>query len=270
MNLSTLIPPAAMPLDVADARTHVRQDLTDDDATLLGCIRAARSFAQTECRRTLVATRYRLTLDAFPVGALRLEYGPVLAVRSITYIDTAGAWQTLATSVYVTDLDGDVARIALASGQTWPMTDDRIGAVRVDYDAGSAAAITADATTNVLTIKGGLWRTLTAGDVVRLSNSGGTLPAPLQPDTDYYVESTPTAATFKLAATSGGAAIDITDTGTGTHFIGNVPEDVQAWMRLRIGGLYETREDAAVANGGQMVALPYVDGLLDGSRISWA
>ena len=60
MNLSTIIPPAAMPLDVADARTHVRQDLTDDDATLLGCIRAARSFAQTECRRTLVATRYLL------------------------------------------------------------------------------------------------------------------------------------------------------------------------------------------------------------------
>lgn len=270
MNLTTITPPAAMPLDVADARLHVRQDLTDDDATLQGCVRAARQFAQTECRRTLIATRYRLTLDAFPAGALKLEYGPVLAVRSITYVDSAGAWQTVATTVYVADLAGDVARIALASGQTWPQADDRIGSVRIEYDAGDAAAVTADASTDVLAIKGGMWRTLTVGDAVRLSNSGGTLPAPLQPDTDYFVESTPSASSFKLAATSGGAAINITDTGTGTHYVGSVPEDVQAWMRLRIGGLYENREDAAVATSGQMVALPYVDRMLDGSRIVWA
>jgi hypothetical protein len=70
-----------------------------------------------------------------------------------------------------------------------------------------------------------------------------------------------------LSETVGGAAIDITDVGTGTHYIGAVPEDVLSWMRLRIGGLYENREDALVTQGQQMVTLPYVDRLLDGARI---
>jgi len=46
--------------------------------------------------------------------------------------------------------------------------------------------------------------------------SSGTLPAPLTAGTIYFVRDV-TANTFKLALTAGGAAIDITTTGTGTH-----------------------------------------------------
>jgi hypothetical protein len=46
--------------------------------------------------------------------------------------------------------------------------------------------------------------------------SSTTLPAGLAVDTLYYIRDA-TANTFKLAATSGGDAIDITGTGTGTH-----------------------------------------------------
>lgn len=266
MNLERIVMPAALPMDVAAARSHVRQDSSADDADLDAFIRGARTFAETQCHRTLIATRYRMTLDAFPEDVLTLEYGPVLAVRSITYLDTAGAWQTVSSSVYVVDL-GPVCRIALASSQVWPTPDARIGSVRITYDAGDAAAVTAVAATDVLTIKGGMWSTLAVDDVVRLTNSGGMLPAPLQPDTDYYVQSLPSSTTFKLAETSGGAAIDITDAGTGTHYIGAVPEDVLIWMRLRIGSLFETREDATPMPGQQMVALPYIDRLLDGAKL---
>ena len=181
-------------------------------------------------------------------------------------MDTAGDWQTVDAATYVVDL-GTVTRIALASSQSWPSIDSRIGAVRITYDAGDAAAVTVVAATDVFTIKGGLWSTLAVDDVVRLSNSGGVLPSPLNPDTDYYIQSVPSLATFTLSETAGGAAIDITDVGTGTHYIGAVPDDVLSWMRLRIGGLYETREDAVATSGQQMVALPYVDRLLDDARI---
>jgi uncharacterized phiE125 gp8 family phage protein len=266
MNLERIVQPAALPLDIAAARSQVRQDVSIDDADLDAYMRAARRFAETGCNRTLIATRYRLTLDEFPDDVLKLEFGPVLKVVSITYVDAAGDWQTVDSAVYVVDL-GSVTRIALATGQSWPTADSRIGAVRVTYDAGDAAAVTVVAGTDVLTIKGGLWSTLAVNDVVRLSNSGGVLPSPFSPDTDYYIQSVPSTTTFKLSETADGAAIDITDAGTGTHYIGAVPEDVLSWMRLRIGGLYENREDAVVAQGQQMITLPYVDRLLDGAKL---
>ena len=262
-------------MNIAAARSQVNQDSSFDDEKLDIYIRAARKFAETLCNRTLIATRYRLTLDAFPDEAppdsefgpiLTLAFGPVLKVVSITYVDTNGDWQTVDSALYVVDL-GSVTRIALVPGQSWPTADSRIGAVRVTYDAGDAAAVTVVAATDVFTIKGGIWATLAVNDVVRLSNSGGVLPSPLLADTDYYIQSLPSATTFTLSETEGGAAIDITDVGTGTHYIGSVPDDVLSWMRLRIGGLYENREDAVATQGQQMMTLPYVDRLLDGAKL---
>lgn len=76
-------------------------------------------------------------------------------------------------------------------------------------------AVTADPVTDeLLKTTHGLSNT----QVVQLSNTNGTLPAGLSPNTDYFVVSA-TASTFKLSATSGGPAIDITDAGTGTHIV---------------------------------------------------
>jgi hypothetical protein len=54
-------------------------------------------------------------------------------------------------------------------------------------------------------------------DTVYLTTTG-TLPAGLSTSTEYYVVSA-AASTLQLAATNGGSAINITDTGTGTHTI---------------------------------------------------
>lgn len=56
---------------------------------------------------------------------------------------------------------------------------------------------------------------LANGDVVTFSTTG-TLPTGLSPDTPYYVVSA-SANTFSVAATPGGAAIDTTGAGSGTH-----------------------------------------------------
>lgn len=55
-------------------------------------------------------------------------------------------------------------------------------------------------------------------DMVALVATTDTAPAPLVVGTDYYVVNS-TGNTFQLSATLGGAAIDITDTGTGRQFI---------------------------------------------------
>ncbi len=279
MPLASIIEPASKPIDVIEARAHVRQDVTADDALLDTYIRAARRFAQEYCHRTLVATRYKLVLDSFPgptlmgvpagvayslpAHAVLLENGPILAVQSIKYLDMNGTQQTLAPSVYTVDMTGLPGRITPSFGQIWPPVLPQIGAVEIVYDAGDCAALTAAG--NVLAIKGGLWKTLNIGDAVRLSNSGGALPAPLQPDTDYYAQSLPTATSLTLAATAGGAVIALTDAGTGTSFIGALHESVRSWMLMRIGALFENREDEVILQRATVVKVSYVDRLLDGA-----
>ena len=56
---------------------------------------------------------------------------------------------------------------------------------------------------------------LSEGDCIWVSSST-TLPAGLSASTNYYVRDI-TTNTFKVSATRGGAVVDVTDTGTGTH-----------------------------------------------------
>jgi len=46
-----------------------------------------------------------------------------------------------------------------------------------------------------------------------------------------------------------------------------VPEGIKRWMLLRIGSLYENREEVAILNRGKVELLPYVDGLLRPYRV---
>jgi hypothetical protein len=71
---------------------------------------------------------------------------------------------------------------------------------------------TANASTDLLT-----GPALADGDIVILTSTNA-LPAPLAERTVYYVRDS-TGTTYKLAATSGGSAINITGAGTGTHSI---------------------------------------------------
>lgn len=279
MPLTRVQEPSAQPLHAAALQDHVRQDITTDNAQLDAWIRAARRFAEQRCNRTLIATRYLLTLDAFPGSfdnsfnygapyslprsAILLERGPVRVVQSIKYLDMGGVWQTMPAADYVADLSGQIARITPGFGKVWPAnTMPQIASVRVLYDAGDAVGISATVVGDTIAIQGGLWSALAVNDVVRFTNSGGVLPAPLQADTDYYIKTLPTASSFTLAATVGGATIDIATAGTGQSYLGVVPEDVASWMKLRIGGLYENREDAMVVNRGTLFEVPYMDELL--------
>lgn len=62
------------------------------------------------------------------------------------------------------------------------------------------------------------------GQKIRFTTSG-TLPAGISPATTYFVRDA-TTHTFKVAATLGGSAIDITDAGTGTHRFQWLAKDV--------------------------------------------
>lgn len=80
---------------------------------------------------------------------------------------------------------------------------------------GVRALFTADSATDIFTSPMLL---LADGHSLRVRNTGGALPAPLVVGTSYFVRDF-LAGTFKLAATLGGAAINITTNGTGTNYV---------------------------------------------------
>lgn len=85
-------------------------------------------------------------------------------------------------------------------------------AVFVDHPT----SFTADADTDILTWAG---RTPHDGEMVWLSTSAADLPAPLAVKTDYYLRDS-SGASCKLATTRTGSALNLTDAGTGTHYMG--------------------------------------------------
>lgn len=102
------------------------------------------------------------------------------------------------------ELDGSTINIT-----TYEALYDYIGN---DYGLGTGTTFTADAGTDELTATA---HGKSNDDVLEL-DSTTTLPAGLSADTKYFVISA-TANTFQVSLTQGGAAVNITDTGTGTH-----------------------------------------------------
>lgn len=62
-------------------------------------------------------------------------------------------------------------------------------------------------------------------------------------------------------------AVSVTfDAGYGVA--GAVPEGIKSWIKLRVGSLYAHREEMSVLTRGRIDPLPFVDGLLDGFKVS--
>ena len=101
---------------------------------------------------------------------------------------------------------------------------------------------------------------LAVNDIVHVTNAGGGLPAPLTANTAYFVKTVVDANNVTLAATRGGALIDITTAGTGTHTLHNkvnAPDQRgRAWVGLdNLGGSAASRITSASVNGANSTTL---------------
>jgi hypothetical protein len=148
------------------------------------------------------------------------------------------------------------ARVLPAFGFYWPVTQiGRLNAVELVYSSGHLVPFGANATTNTLSAAD---HPFVNGDVVRLSNSGGLMPAPLGATIDYHVINA-TASTLQLAATSGGSAIDLATAGSGLNYLGELPAPLRQGLLALIAHLYEHRTAELVMAPPHVIALiaPY-------------
>ena len=242
---TTSVQPVAEPIALNEAKLHLRVDSTADDETITALIRAARQWCEAYEGQSYMMREVKVYLD--DLQSVCLTVFPLISVSSVQYVDTAGDTQTLSSSVYTVDTDSIPGRLYLAYNQSWPTTRDIPKAATITLRCGYATTFTA-ATNDTLTLGNGYFSN---GDSVRVcvsTEDAAALPAPLAINTDYYVGDV-SGVTCNLytdsALTSG---VDITDTGTGTFYIGFsgrglVPDRVIHSMKLLLGHLYEHREE---------------------------
>ena len=137
-------PPTVEPLDLAEAKAHLRVDGGDEDDLIAALIVAARQHAEAFIGRRLITQTITWKLDGFDdcaLGRVACAF-PLQSVTSIKYFDTSNVEQTLSTSVYQVDTGGDdtPGRIALKDGQDWPDTACVLNAVTVLLVAGFGSA----------------------------------------------------------------------------------------------------------------------------------
>lgn len=105
-------PPAAEPVTLAAAKRQLRVDGSDEDATILDLIAAARRHVEAATGRALLEQGWRIVRDDLrPAGIVRLEPAPVLSVDAVTLRASDGTATVLAASDYVVDLPSSRIRI---------------------------------------------------------------------------------------------------------------------------------------------------------------
>lgn len=161
MRLSTVVEPTVEPCTLAELKWACRVDLDiaaeNDLITKFGV--AARKKCEQITRRCFVSTQLRLSMDCFPTQGLnlwtgynhwdrtiRLPRSSVIAVQSITYVDTTGTTVTLASDQYIVSV-GNAGRIVPAYNCNWPTCRIQPDSVNILFTVGfgtTAASVPED------------------------------------------------------------------------------------------------------------------------------
>ena len=121
--------PATEPITLEELKTHLRIDTgTVDDDTLVSLelasiLTAATEYVETITRRKLISQTWDYYLDEFPCeDFIKLPYGRLTAVSSVSYKDTAGTETTMTvTTDYIVEANKDhIGRLVLPYGESWP------------------------------------------------------------------------------------------------------------------------------------------------------
>lgn len=128
-------PQPAVDLSIAKDFLHVWH--SDDDVIITHLLEAATEKLDGvggALGRCLMPQTWKLSLDCFPSGPIKLPLPPFREIVSIKYFDRNGDEQTLAPSAYVETGAGGTGIVSPIGA--WPDTWDFPGAVSIEFEAG--------------------------------------------------------------------------------------------------------------------------------------
>lgn len=144
-SLETTVGPTVEPVTVQEIKLQARISDDSEDLLIADYISTARTYVENHTRRRLLNQTLVYKIDRFPPldeQVFELPGGTAQSITSIQYLDSDGATQTLATSVYETDLAHVPARIGLKYDQDWPTIRDWSLPITITYVAGFGSAAT--------------------------------------------------------------------------------------------------------------------------------
>jgi len=141
MSWTRTVAPAAEPVNLDEAKAHLRVDVTDDDVLISRLIQAAREYVEEATGRALINQTWRLSLDDWPEGDyIELPRPPLSSVTSVVYTDSDATAHTFSTSYYDVDTDSEPGRVVLEYGDDWPSaTLATMNPIVITYIAGYGA-----------------------------------------------------------------------------------------------------------------------------------
>ena len=134
MTIAELLPPAAEPITLAEAKAHLRLDTSDEDALLTALIRTARLYLEAETGLCLIARLLRLYLDDWPDGkVIQIARGPVQSIEMVTVYDALGMPVEADVAGYALDGAAQPARLVLPER---PASERALNGIEIDFSAG--------------------------------------------------------------------------------------------------------------------------------------
>lgn len=133
--------PAEEPVTTAEAKSHLRVDIADDDGLIDDLVSGCREQVENHTRRALVTQTWDLFFDAWPAGDILIPRPPLQSVTGVYYTNDEGVETQVSSSIYLVDVKREPGRVVLKSGESWPSaTLQGINGVRVRFVAGYGAA----------------------------------------------------------------------------------------------------------------------------------
>ncbi len=154
MALSLVTAPSSEPVSLSEQKTHLRVDDNEDDAYIASCITAARQWIEGQTKRSIMAQTWDYGIDyAWPIkyGAHRIDFplNPIADQASpetitITYVDSNGASQSLASTQFKIASRAHGSYIVPAYNVSWPSVRRQPDAITVRFVSGDSSTVPAD------------------------------------------------------------------------------------------------------------------------------
>jgi uncharacterized phiE125 gp8 family phage protein len=131
--------PDGEPVSLDEVKEHLEIQTDTKDAMLYRLISVARQLCEAYTGLSFVTQRRKIVMDRFSCRDIKVPYGPVQNIESITYIDSEGDEVVMADDEYALFNNGDMATLRpLLDGvySTWPETSKTDNAVVIIYTAG--------------------------------------------------------------------------------------------------------------------------------------
>jgi len=155
--------PSVEPISTAEAKTHLKVDVSDDDTLIATLVASARRSCEEYTNRALIDQSWTLFMDFWPgAGAddplwegtregpetilgghaqhIELPKAPLDSVTSIKTYDDSDNDTEFSSDNYFVDTASEPARVALRTGQSWPIPTRTVNGIEIIFKAGYGTA----------------------------------------------------------------------------------------------------------------------------------